>query len=204
MPKHNILGLQPGQLVVVANHRPYHGSSLDGTLGRIVRYHFGEGSELIYVELYRRHRRTGRPLGLKEVLMQIEVLKPLEGALTTPQQELVSHFELAKLQRLAHRAKLRSDSIEWERRMLQSGGHPTIAPPAIDPMQADRIDQLANESITQLEVLLRESPPEGVPLATIDTFFGRHRLNLIESVTALAKTALGEIMLRRQQRTSKS
>lgn len=204
MPKHNILGLQPGQLVVVANHKPYHGNSLDGTLGRIVRYHFGEDSELIYVELYRRHKRTGRPLGLKEVLMQIEVLNPLEGALSALQQELVSHFELAKLQRLAHRAKLRSDNIEWERRMLQSGGHPTIAPPAIDPIQADRIDELANKSIAQLEVLLREHPPEGVSSATIETFFGRHRLTLIESVIAFAMTALGEIMLRRQQRSGKS
>jgi len=55
--------------------------------------------------------------------MRTENLRPIdESELDAAQKELVAHFGLVKLTKLAHRAKLRADNLAWEQKMLAAGG----------------------------------------------------------------------------------
>lgn len=198
--------LQAGQLVIVANHRPYYGRSLDGTLGRLTERNKGyrfPGSDSLYVELYRRHKTTGRPLGLREELMRESELLPIaEGVLTEAQRDLITHFQTVKLEQMAHRAALRSKNLKWENDMLARAG---LAPTTIITLseeQQGRVAAAVHVGVSELERLLKDKPPEGTNRARVDEIFDRHREHFTGLLIKLASQTLAEILTRRQQRST--
>lgn len=194
-----------GQLVIVVNHRPWYGRSLDGTLGRISRASsWGRTmSDYTYVDLFRRHRTHHRPLGLREEFMRIENLKPIEESeLDSAQKELVAHFGLVKLAKLAHRAKLRADNLAWEQRLLAVGGWavPSTADTALSADQIGRITDAARFAIDELESLLTTRPPEGTEAGRVGELFDQFRADLVEALVAVTLRVSAERLARKLQR----
>lgn len=198
-----------GQLVIVVNHRPWYGRSLDGTLGKISRAsnwltRMGDQSHT-YVDLFRRHRRTQRPLGLREEFMRTENLRPIdESELDAAQKELVAHFGLVKLAQLAHRAKLRADNLAWEQRMLAVGGWavPSTADTALSAEQLGRITDAAGFAIAELESLLTTKPPEGTEAGRVRELFDQFRADLVEALVAVTVRVSAERLARKLQRAA--
>jgi len=194
-----------GQLVIVANHRPWYGRSLDGTLGRISRSKVWGDDSYTYVDLFRRHRSTQRPLDLREEFMRIENLRPIEESeLDAAQKELVAHFGLVKLTKLAHRAKLRADNLAWEQKMLAVGGWavPSTADMALSAEQLGRITDAARLAIAELESLLTTQPPGGTEAGRVRELFDQFRADLVEALVAVTVRVSAERLARKLQRAA--
>lgn len=198
-----------GQLVIVVNDRPYYGKSRDGTLGRITRLGTKWPSEIereyIYVDLYRRHRRTHRPLDLREEFMRTANLQPIDASELDPgQKELVAHFGLVKLEKLAHRSRLRAQNLAWERQLLAQAG---LATPDVDaplsPLQRQQIAEAARSGVEEIEGLLAVKPPEGIEASRIKAFFDRHREEFVAALVELTARVVAEKLARKQQRAMK-
>lgn len=198
-----------GQLVIIFNDRPYYGKSRDGTLGRITRIGHIYASEIepehIYVDLYRRHRRTQRPLDLREEFMRTENLRPIdESELEPDQRELVAHFGLVTLAKLAHRAKLRAQNMAWEQEMLARGGWATpVVEAALSPVQREHVAEAARSGIEGLERLLAIQPPEGTEASRVKVFFDQHREEFVAAIVELTARVMSEKLTRKQQRAAK-
>lgn len=194
---------------MIINDRPYYGKSRDGTLGRIVRighmYPSESEPEHLYVDLYRRHRSTHRPLDLREEFMRTENLRPIdESELEPDQMELIAHFGLVKLEKLTHRAKLRAQNLAWEREMLAQGGWATpVVEAALSPSQQEQVAEAARLGIGELERLLATQPPEGTEASRVKAFFDQHREEFVAAIVELTARVISEKLTRKQQRAAK-
>lgn len=161
-----------GQLVELTNQPPNYGRSLDGTLARV------EGvpalyKEIVFVELYRRHRRTGKALALKSSLMPVDQLRPVTE-ISPERAELLTQVEVLKREQLAKRAAMKADRLTWEQRIL------AMAQPE-EP--TDPSSEVARLALAELERELTERPPPGISSAEISKFFHRHRASLLDALT---------------------
>lgn len=177
-----------GQLVELINQPPNYGRSLDGTLARVVwTPKFGSTSpsfdwieRVVHVEVYRRHKRTGRPLKLKSWSMHEDRLRLIEE-LNAEQIELLALVEPLRLEQRERRDRLRQERIAWEERILDMADS--------KPSQDSAAQTLAAAAIAQLHSGLRLVPPEGITPEDIDRFFMRYasvlRVELATSIELL-------------------
>lgn len=159
-----------GQIVELINQPPNYGRSLDGTLARIVwtpkfgahsvRYDWIE--RVVHVEVYRRHKRTGRPLKLKSWSMHEDQLQLVEEP-NADQIELLALVEPMRVEQRERRERLRRERIAWEERVLDMAN--------AEPSSDSEALGLAAAAITKLHSGLRAVPPEGVTTEDIDRFF---------------------------------
>lgn len=99
-----------------------------GTIGRVEWVHkLYPGS--VGVELYRRHRRTGRALALRSDFVDVDHLAPVLD-ITPDRAELLAQVEVLRAERQANIAKMKADRIAWEQRIL------AMASPETDQTEA--------------------------------------------------------------------
>lgn len=169
--------LAVGQLVELVNQPPNYGRSLDGTLAR-VEWVPRVWSGVVFVEIYRTHRRTGKPLKLKSFAMSAEQLKPIDQPNAAQAMLLESVEPLRQAQR-ARREKMKEDRLLWEKGILDMG--------TVSPGDIARVDNIrsAREGIALLRQTLAQSPPEGVSASQLADFFGRHEESLVVALATL-------------------
>lgn len=170
-----------GQLFVIEGHRPEWGRSDDGAVGRIVANYKSTpdpwGLDYVYVDLFRRHRTTGRPLKLKEFhyypIKHMRIVE--ESQLTHEQRELIAYFAMEKVLRTAEAAKNRQGRIAWMRSL--GGDWPEVSPADIPQSERSRFPEMARIGIAELERILLAAPSE-IDSAQLVAFFHKHRAAL--------------------------
>lgn len=173
-----------GQLVELVNQPPNYGRSLDGTLAR-VEWVPRVWSGVVFVEIYRTHRRTGKPLRLKSYAMSAEQLRPIEQPNAT-QLSLLEQVEPLREEQRARRAKLKEERLLWEKGVLDMG-----ATEHEGTGQADS-RRRAREGISLLRESLVQNPPDGVSVGQLSDFFRRHEESLLATLVNLIEHAHGK------------
>ena len=175
--------LSVGQLFVVEGHRPQWGRSEDGSIGTIVSLGYAGqtpdpwGHDHVYVDLYRRHRTSGKPLKAKESrYFPVRHIRPVSAEdLSADQRQLIAHNKLARFARLSAVAAAATRRIAWERSVGYDPAEATVN--EIGDEIRLRIPQQANIGIELLFNNLRLASGE-LEVPHIEQFFARNRVSL--------------------------
>lgn len=168
-----------GQIVELVNQPPdYDGRTLDGTLARVETVNKKYGYS-VFVEIYKRHRRNGRPLALRTWVMPVERLRPVTN-LTPEQANFLDQVEPLRQDKIHRRQKMREDRLAWEKRILSMA------------QDTAKKDKLAEQGLAMLESRLIQSPPVGVTSNRVRAFFEQNRATLLRSLIAAIDTALDQ------------
>lgn len=128
-----------GQVVELVNQPRIYGRSLDGTLARVESVPNWRAPPLpwfdsVSVEVYRIHRRTGKPLALQTCSMRLDRLRPV-SEFTADQISLLEKVEPLRDAQRARRQRMKEDRATWEARLLE------LAPPEMQPAPAQAREQ---------------------------------------------------------------
>lgn len=177
-----------GQLVRLINQPPEFGRSLNGTIGRVTgapgKAHDADTPawmRSVFVEYYRRHRRTGKPLAIKSVSMKEDRLEPITEV-TVEEAELFALIEPMRREQDTRRLKMRADRLAWEKRILAMAN--TEGEEVSVPTREKSKRELAQAALADLERRLKTQPPPGVSPAEIVSFFQRQHETLLNSLLA--------------------
>lgn len=188
--------VQLGQLVRLINQPPNFGRSLDGTIARVTwvppKPYDAETPawmRTVFVDYYRRHRRTGKPLAIRTASMKLDRLEPITEV-TVDEADLYALVEPMRRERDLRRSKMRADREAWEQRILAmadpEAGEDTV------PTREKSKRELAQATLADLENRLTSQPPPGISQADIASFFHRQRETLLNALLAAIDGVVAE------------
>ena len=149
--------LQPNQIVELVNQPTVFGRCLNGALGRIESVMRPSGLETaLFVDVYRLHKRTKRPLKVKRMLLAERDVRVVEPS--PDQAAVLALFEPARRDQSVTLAAKRADRAAWEARLLGS--------------------PLAESPLTVIQRRLEQNPPPGIRPGEVDEFFKRYKASL--------------------------
>ena len=149
--------LQPNQIVELVNQPTVFGRCLNGALGRIESVMRPSGLETaLFVDVYRLHKRTKRPLKVKRMLLAERDVRVVEPS--PDQAAVLALFEPARRDQSVTLAAKRADRAAWEARLLGS--------------------PLAESPLTVIQRRLVQHPPPGIRPGEVDEFFKRYKASL--------------------------
>ena len=149
--------LQPNQIVELVNQPTVFGRCLNGALGRIESVMRPSGLETaLFVDVYRLHKRTKRPLKVKRMLLAERDVRVVEPS--PDQAAVLALFEPARRDQSVTLAAKRADRAAWEARLLGS--------------------PLAESPLTVIQRRLEQNPPPGIRPGEVNEFFKRYKASL--------------------------
>ena len=149
--------LRPNQIVELVNQPTVFGRCLNGALGRVESVMRPPGLETaLFVDVYRLHKRTKRPLKVKRMLLAERDVRVVEPS--PDQAAVLALFEPARRDQSVSLAAKRADRSAWEARLL---GTP-----------------LAESPLNVIQRRLVLHPPPGIRPGEADEFFKRYRASL--------------------------
>lgn len=152
--------IEVGLVVELIEQPLEYGRSLNGTLGRIERVLSQPGlRDDVVVQLYRAHKKTGRPLALRSAFMPASRVRVV-SVLTPEEADLLRAVEPAIADNRVRLAALRKDAELWRARL---------------EAQADRRPNPADSPVDALRRHLVQHPPAGWRPSEVADFFAQRR-----------------------------